>query len=41
MSDTFLSFVLDAGTDVGRVRTGNEDSYYAGTAVMEIGRAHV
>jgi len=36
MTDTSLSFVLDAGTDVGRVRTGNEDSYYAGTAVMAV-----
>lgn len=36
MTRTSPSIAVHAGTDVGRVRTGNEDSYYAGRTVLAV-----
>lgn len=36
MTRTSLSFTISADSDVGRVRTGNEDSYYAGDVVIAV-----
>lgn len=36
MTRTSLSFTVCADSDVGRVRTGNEDSYYAGNVVIAV-----
>lgn len=36
MTRTSLSFTVAADSDVGRVRTGNEDSYYAGDVVIAV-----
>lgn len=36
MTEAALSFTVCAGSDVGRVRTGNEDSFYAGETVIAV-----
>lgn len=36
MTDAALSFTVCADSDVGRVRTGNEDSFYAGQTVIAV-----